>query len=117
MITEFKENMTKESVIASPKDEVLPGVVLKIEKGLLSEFLDPAVHNKFDNLEQETLRIEFEVSFNDKHIKGNDRLAYYSEPMTNSKLGKFLNKYGELKVGQQIKVIYDGEGFGKIKVD
>ena len=117
MVTVFSETMTKAQVVASPKDEVLSGVITTIEKGLLSEFLDERVHSKFDNLEQPTLRIGFEVSFGDKTIKGNDRLAFYDEPMANSKLGKFLEKYGELKAGQEIKVLYDGDGFGKIKVD
>ena len=117
MVEVFNTKMTKDQVVASPRDEVLTGVIIGIEKGELREFLDPAVHSKFDNLTQETLKIEFEVDFNGKKIKGNDRLAFYAEPMTNSKLGKFLSKYGELESGVAIKVIYDGEGFGKIKVD
>lgn len=117
MVKVFNEKMTKENVIASPKDEVLKGVIISIDKGLLSEFVPVEVHPKFDNLEQETLNVTVECDFNNKKIKVTDRLAYYPEPMTNSKLGKFLNKYDELAVGVEIKVIFDGDGFGKIKVD
>ncbi len=117
MVEIFNTIIKKESVIASPNDEILEGVIISIQKGELKEFLDEAVHHKFDNLNQETLQIGFEVDFKDKKIKGNDKLAYYEEPMTNSKLGKFLTKYNELKTGISIKVIYDSNGFGKIKVD
>lgn len=116
MVSEYSETMDKSKVVASPKDEVLDGVVVRIQKGFLSEFVDPAYHSKFDNLEQEHLLIHFDVKFEDKILKGSDRVAYYSEPMTNSKLGKYLLKYGELKVGQSIKIDYDGDGFAKIKL-
>lgn len=117
MVKVFNDKLTKESIVQSPKDVKLDGVITGIEKGLLSEFVDPRVHDKFDNLEQETLNIHFECKFNDKSIKGTDRLAYYSEPMSHSKLGKFLEKYGELKAGQSIKVDYNGKGFGSILVE
>lgn len=117
MVTIFNSTMNKDMIVASPKDEVLTGVITKIEKGLLSEFVDPSVHSKFDNLEQPSLRIEFEVQYNDKTVKGNDRFAFYEEPMSNSRLGKFLAKYTELKSGVEVKVLYNEEGFGKIKLD
>lgn len=117
MVSEFNKTMTKDSVIASPKDEILNGVVLKIEKGLLGEFLDDKVKDKFDNLEQPTLFFYIECKFNNKHIRTTDRLAFYEEPMSNSKLGKYLEKYGELKAGQEIKVIFNDKGFGSIKLD
>lgn len=112
----YNNTISKDKIVASPVDTVLDGVITKIEKGKLSEFIDPKVHGSFDNLDQETLRIQFEVKFSDKVIKGNDRLAFYDEPMSNSKLAKFLTKYEELKSGVQIKVIYDSNGFGKIVV-
>ena len=117
MVEIFNTEMKKEQVVASPKDEILNGVIIQIEKGLLKEFVPEEVHKSFDNLDQPTLKITFEVDFNGKKITSSDRLAFYEEPMTNSKLGKFLNKYNTLKVGSLIKVVYNGDGFGKIKVD
>ena len=117
MVKVFNESIDKSKVVESPKDQILDGVIVKIEKGLLSEFIDPQYQEKFDNLEQETLNIEFEVHFNDKILKGNDRFAYYEEPMSNSKLGKFIEKYDEFKAGVKIKIEYNGKGFGKIKCD
>jgi len=113
----FNKKITKSEIIASPTDEILTGVITNIEKGVLKEFLNEGVQSKFDNLDQETLKIYFECKFEDKIIKGSDRLAYYEKPMSNSKLGKFLIKYDELNVGREIKVVFDKNSFGKIKVD
>lgn len=113
----FTEKIDKSVIIESPKDEVLTGVIIQIERGLLSEFVAPEVHSKFDNLDQETLNFTIECTFNGKKFKVNDRIAYYTEPMSNSKLAKFLEKYDTLEVSKQIKVIFDGNGFGKIKLD
>lgn len=35
MVSVFNENMTKDKVIASPKDVVLDGVIVSIQKGLI----------------------------------------------------------------------------------
>lgn len=112
----FNEDMTKDKIVASPQDQVLEGMIVVIEKGLLKEFLDPSVHSAFDNLDQPTLKVYFECKFNDRVIKGNDRIAYYEDPMSNSTLGKFLAKYDKIKVGVEIKVLYNKDGFGKIVV-
>jgi len=117
MVKDFTEKLDKSVVVASPVDEILEGVIIKIERGMLKEFLDPKVHEKFDNLEQDTLKFHLEVKFNDKIINVSDKINYYEEPMNNTKLGKFLNKYDTLGVSKVVKVIFDGKGFGKIKVD
>jgi len=117
MAQTFNTNLKKSDVVESPKDIILDGVIVGMEKGLLSEFLDPSVHSKFDNLEQPTLKIHFEVKFKERLIKGNDRLPYYDEPMSNSKLGKFLTKYEELKTEKKIKVEYNDKGFGSIRLE
>lgn len=116
MVKDYNTVLTVKDVVASPVDEILDGVIIKIEKGLLSEFIPESVHSKFDNLEQSTLNIHFQTTYNEKNIGGTDRIAFYDEPMTNSKLGKFLTKYEELKVGQKIKVEFNGDGFSSIKL-
>lgn len=118
MVKVFSETISKSDLVASPVDEVLKdGIITNIEKGLLSEFVDEKYHKEFDNLGQESLLIYFEVKFNDKILKGTDRIAYYKEPMTNTKIGKFINKYGDLKVGAKINLFYNSKGFGKIQLD
>ncbi len=112
--TDFE--MNTEQVVASPKDEILDAVIIKIEKGLLSEFINPEVHHKFDNLESETLLVHFETKYNDRIIGGTDRIRFYEEPMINSNLGKFITKYNTLKVGIKIKVEFNADGFSSIKI-
>lgn len=116
---ETLENFQKDKseVVQSPKDEILDGVIIQFQRGKLKEFLKPEVHPKFDNLDQETLVLHFETRFNDKIIKGTDRMPYYEEPMSNSKMGKFLNKYDKMIIGAKVKIMYDGDGFGHIKLD
>lgn len=114
-INEFK--MTNKDVIESPKDEILDGVITRIDKGMLREFLPENIdETKWTNLEQDTLLIHFETKYNDRNIGGTDRLSYYEKPMSNSKLGKFLSKYKQLAIGQEIKIEFDGEGFSSIKL-
>jgi len=117
MVSVYSEKQKKENVVTSPKDEILKGVIISIEKGLLEEFLDESVREKFDNLDQPTLKIYFEYEFNNIKIKGSDRIPYYEKPMENSNLGKFLNKYEKLETEVIIKIIFDSKGFGKIKLD
>ena len=117
MVEVFNKKLDKSVIVASPRDEILNGVIVQVEKGLLREFLDESVHSKFDNLDQDTLKFTIECEFDNKKFNVIDRIAFYDEPMSNSKLAKFLNKYDTLEVGKQIKVIFDKDGFGKIKVD
>ena len=117
MVTEFNSVLTKSDVVESPKDVILDGVVIKIERGALKEFLKPEVHSKFDNLDQDTLYFHYEVKFENRIIKGNDKMPYYEKPGSNSNLGKFLNRYNELKSGCIVKIIYDGNGMSNIKLD
>ena len=107
--------MTKDSVVESPADIILSGAITKIEKGQLREFIKPEYHSKFDNnLDKETLLVHFEARFDERIIGGTEKVAYYAEPMSNSKLGKIITKYGEFRVGKEIKIQFDGDGFSHI---
>ena len=117
MVIEFDKKMNADCVTKSPKSETLNGVIVKIEKGLLEEFLDDSVKSKFDNLDQPTLKIYFEYKFDGVTIIASDRIPYYENPMENSNLGKFIDRYKELKVPQEIKISFDNKGFGKIKLE
>ncbi len=114
MIKQFSDIMSSEDIVASPVDEMVDGVIIKIEEGLLREFIDESVHDKFNNLDDKFLKIYFESKYKDKTIPGNDRIRYYAQPQANSNLGKFLKKYGKIDVGVNIKVLYNSEGFGSI---
>ncbi len=108
--------MDKNQVIETPKDIILNGIVISVTKTTWRNIVDESKLSKFDNPDQEIVNIDFEVGFNEKILKGNDTITYYEQPMSNSKLGKYLIKYEKLKVGQTIKVEYSGDGFPSIKI-
>ena len=110
-------SMNKKDVVASPKDEILNGIIIDINKTTWAGIIPEDKIGKFDDPNKEIVQIKFECKYENNVLKGEDVLPYYGAPMSNSKLGKFLIKYDSLKVGKEIKVIYDGDGFGKIKVD
>lgn len=116
----YNSEVTKEDIVASPKDVVVEGEILSINKGLTSEFVDPQYHKDFDeeSLKKEQISIDFEVTFENRKISGNDRMNFYKEPLSATSMAKFLTKYEDgLKVGTKIKVKYNSKGFGKISLD
>jgi len=110
-------NMNKKAVIETPKEEILVGIIIDINKTTWANLISPDKLNKFDNPEEDILNIKFEVTYKDKQFKGEETYRYYEQPMSNSKLGKFLNKYEDLKAGKEIKVVYNKEGFPSIMID
>jgi len=108
--------MNKKVVTEVPKDVILDGVIVKIDKTTWENIIDPSKISKFDNPHEEILSVKYEIKFDDKVLKGEDTFKYYEMPMSNSKLGLFLLKYDDLKVGQIIKVEYSGDGFPSIKI-
>lgn len=113
----YNAQITKKDIVASPEDVTLDGIIISITKGLTSEFVDSQYHKDFDedSLKKEQLSIDFEVTFQNRKITGNDRMNFYEEPLSNTSMAKFMVKYDEgLKVGTKIKVQYNSKGFGKI---
>lgn len=118
MVTAYTGKMTSKDIVASPKDEILEAYIVKVERGLLSEFIPDKVHAKFDNLEQDTLQIYFEYKFNDKVLSSVDRISFYEEPSEHSKLAKYIRKYETSPtVGQKIKVEFNTDGFSSIRIN
>jgi len=109
--------MDKKCVVESPKDEILEGVIVDVIKTKWSEFIDPTKINKFDNPEEEIVKVKYETLYKNNHLKGEESFKYYPAPMANSNLGKFLMKYNNIAVGVKIKVIFDGKGVSSIKLD
>ena len=112
-----KLTITKKDVVQSPKDLVLNGTIIEANKTTWREIINPDKISKFDEPDKEIVQIKYEVLYDETHLKGEDTFAYYPQPMANSKLGLFLNKFESFEPGTQIKVVYDSQGFGKIKVD
>lgn len=122
METLDKFTETKEDIVKSPKDEILEGVITSIKKGTLREHFEeierPDIAAKFkDGLDDLYIFVQYETAFNGLNLKGSDRFRHYSPPQDNSNYGKFLMKYSDVGVGGKIKIIFDGNGFSKIKLD
>lgn len=109
--------MNKSVVVRSPKDEILEAIIIDVNKTKWSEIISTEKINTFDEPDKALVQIKFEAAFEGKILKGDDKFTYYENPMSNSKLGKFLERYEDLDVGVKIKVIYDKDGFGKILLD
>ena len=108
--------MNKKQVVQVPKDTILDGIVIDVKKSTWLQIISPDKIGKFENPNDEILVISYECKFNDKILKGEDTVRYYPEPMANSKLGQFLEKYENLKAGVSVKVEYSGDGFPSIKL-
>jgi len=110
----------KDSVVDSPKDTILDGVVTEISEvttwreHLTAQGNEKSI-DKFPNPDQEIVHISYETAGEDA-IRGVDTVAYYEKPRDRSKLGKLLKKYGDLKEGTPVKIQFDGEGYSSIVV-
>tara|TARA_R100001591_G_scaffold39587_1_gene51207 strand:+ start:5398 stop:5739 length:342 start_codon:yes stop_codon:yes gene_type:complete len=109
-----KVTITKKDVVESPKDTILDAVVIAANKTCWAEIIAPDKLAKFDEPNKEIIQILFETAFNGTNLAGEDTMAYYEKPMSNSKMGTFLIKYDSFEPGTKIKVIYDDKGFASI---
>lgn len=112
-----KVTLTKKDIVESPKDMILDAVIIEANRTKWEEIIPKEKINKFEEPKKEIIQVKFEVLFEEKILKGEDTMAYYDKPMSNSKVGMFLNKYESFVPGTKIKVLYDSKGFGSIKVD
>lgn len=108
--------MNKKQVIEVPKDVLLDGIIVDVEKTTWSKIISQEKLNKFENPFAEIVRIKYEVNYDDRILRNDEVYSYYENPMANSKLGMFLNKYEDLKTGIKIKVDYSSEGKPSIRL-
>jgi len=109
-------SMTADKVVESPRDTVVEAVIVEVSKTTWRNIIDPDKLNKFDFPDEEIVEIKYETKYKENHIRGSKTYKYYENPMSNSKLGKFLTKYGKLEAGVQIKVFYDDKSIPKISL-
>jgi len=107
---------TSKDVIKSPKDTVLRGKVISAEKTTWRKIIDPDKISKFDEPDKDIIQVKYEVEFEGTNISGSDTMAYFEKPMSNSKMGKYLEKYGSFEVGQDISVDFDDKGYSKLRL-
>ena len=108
--------MNKKQVVQVPKDTVLSGVIINVEKTTWEKIISPDKISRFENPQDEIVHITYEVQYENRTLKGDETFNYYDAPMANSKLGMFLEKYDDLKAGIQIKIDYNAEGHPSIRL-
>lgn len=96
---------TQEDVTKLPKDETQQATVLSIIMEDWEKHLTQEQSNKFgDNKKDVQVFIKYET---EQGFIGEDNLKHYDKPTDRTKLGKYLVKYGDFAVGQEIKILWD----------
>lgn len=122
MVQEKIVEIKKEEVVETPKDTVQDGEIKSLTKMTWKEYLTNKIKNadklkaaltKFENPEQKMIVMVFQT---ETGLIDEDTASYYSPIKERSKMGKILSKYGDLRVGTKIKVVFDGEGYPEIKI-
>ena len=116
----YNPNNAKETPML-PVDTILDGVIIDIRDGKVKNFVGNL--DKWKNPEQAAIEITTEVKNEDKTIQTRQVFTYVenngvTEYPPKSNLGKFKEKYKKLpEAGDQVKIITNNDGFGKIKLD
>ena len=111
-----------------PKDEILVGVIASIEDGVVKQFIpESAVDGWKGDINSPAINLQLDVTVEKDGNKIVEKLTqmftYILEGgktiySVKSNLGKYKKKYEKLpEVGDQVKVITDSDGFGKIKIE
>jgi len=106
-------------------DSILDGVIINITDGKVRDFINPKALNKWEgNKEGCAIALDIEVKDNDHIVKIEQVFTYMEDEQGNtmytpkSNLGKYKTKYSKLpEAGDQIKIITNGDGFGKVKIE
>jgi hypothetical protein len=105
-----------------PKDTILDGVITHIQDGKIKDFVKDAA--KWENPESDAIDLEIEMNTGDSMQKMHQLFTYIlshdgrTSYTKSSNLGKYKIKYGKLpEVGDQLKIVTDGNGYGKVKLN
>jgi len=112
------KGLDKQDVVQSPADTIVKGEILEVGLTTWTDHLKdhPDRLKKFDNPEQQILTIRAKVEWEGENLAINDTVPYSEKPTNLSKQGRLLEKYGQLNVGTQVMIIFDGKGIGKLHV-
>lgn len=105
-----------------PKDTIFDGIISNIEDGTVKQFVTNL--EKWEGSpEQPAINLTIEVKVGEEIRDIQQLFTYRTEYehtiyTKNSNLGKFKLKYGKLpEKGDEVKVITNSEGYGRIKLD
>ncbi len=106
---------------ALPEDTIFDGVITNITDGSVKDFVTNL--EKWKDPESLAINVDVETKHENKSYKFSEIFTYRNDKDTTiygprSKIGKYNKKYGSLpKVGQQVKVLTNTEGFLRLKLE
>ena len=102
---------TKADVKTLPKNQTLDAVIIDVEIKTWREIIaDNTKLLKFENPDQQMIVVKYDV----QGIILSETFPYNENPSDRSKLGRFLNRYEDIQVGNKILVDFDAESKANI---
>ncbi len=103
---------TKKDLREVPMDCKEDGIIVNVETKTWREMLKPESLEKFKEENRDDLQII--LTYDVKGFLRTEKFYYTKEPTNTSRLGRYLIKYEEIKVGTKIRVDFDEEGKSNI---
>ena len=106
-----------------PKDSIIDGVIKKIDDGIVKDFVNETALAKWQgetDIPAINIVVEIQVEGKDKPVEMHQMFTYHPDGKNtdSSNMGKYINKYGKApSEGDQVKILTNDKGFGKIKID
>lgn len=108
MVNEIPINAVKQI----PKNKVVEGVIVDLELKTWKELIPADKINKFKDPNEKQIIVKYDV----EGLIITEKLKYEETPFSTTRLGKFINRYGALKVGTKIQVNFDHESKATILI-
>jgi hypothetical protein len=109
-----------------PTDTILDGVIIGIEDKQVKDFIPESAKVTWKgDIESSAINVEIEILVGESKtsIKIHQMFSYFEKDgktgyASSSNLGKYFAKYKKMpEIGDQVKIITDSNGFGKIKLN
>lgn len=102
---------TEKDLRAIPQDETVKAIVIDIQPSTWEEItIDEEKKKKLKNPTGNVLRVKYEAN----GFIREDIFPYTENPTTTSKYGRYIEKYGDFALAQEVKVFFDEEGHSEI---
>ncbi len=106
-MTEIKNIPKKEDLMVIPKDETLEATIVDLEvKTWLDITQDQTKRTNLRDPEGTVLVVKYDAA----GLIRQDIFPFSKNPTTTSRYGRFIEKYGDFKISQTIKVQFNEDG-------
>ena len=103
---------TKKDLRKVPMDCKEDGVIVNVETKTWREILKPESLEKFKEENRDDLQII--LTYDVKGFLRTEKFYYTEKTPSTTRLGRYLSKYDEIKVGSKVRVDFDDEGRSSI---